>query len=54
MFPSYIERIKQYGPGRKNIQLDRIDNDWPYCKENCRWVTAKENNPYNHAKEFNS
>lgn len=27
----------------EDAQLDRIDNDKGYYKENCRWVTAKEN-----------
>ena len=54
MWESFYEHIAEHWTWRKNCQLDRIDNDWNYCKENCRWVTAKQNNPYNHAREFNS
>ena len=50
----YIQHTNEHWFGSKNVQIDRIDNNWHYCKENCRWVTAKQNNPSNHAKEFSS
>lgn len=34
----------------RQTQIDRIDNNWHYCKENCKWVTAKENNEFNKKK----
>jgi hypothetical protein len=34
---------KNANPGIRNTQIDRIDNSGNYSKDNCRWVTAKEN-----------
>jgi len=43
----FINFYEDMGERPNNLQLDRINNDGDYSKDNCRWVTAKENNPSN-------
>lgn len=35
--------LKDMGQKPKGKQLDRIDTNGNYCRENCRWVSPKEN-----------
>lgn len=43
MYESYVDHCNQFGQTVAGTQLDRIDNYKGYSKDNCRWVTAKEN-----------
>lgn len=38
-FPNFL---KDMGMPKKNMTLDRINNDKSYCKSNCKWATRYE------------
>jgi hypothetical protein len=40
MYSTYIEHLNKFG--RKDTTLDRIDPYGNYSKDNCRWLTNKE------------
>lgn len=40
---SFLNFYNDMGEPVKGMQLDRINNDEDYSKDNCRWVSAKEN-----------
>jgi hypothetical protein len=40
MYESYLKHVKEHG--EKETQIDRVDVNKNYCKENCRWVTIEQ------------
>lgn len=40
MYELYLEHEKKYW--EQNTTIERIDNNWNYCKENCKRATCKE------------
>ena len=39
-FEWFYEDMKEWY--KEHLTIDRIDNNWNYCKTNCRWTTQKE------------
>lgn len=52
MWESYNKHVEQYW--EQETTIDRIDGNWNYCKENCRWATRFEqwNNLSSNRKVF--
>lgn len=42
MYESYLDHVNKYW--EKQTTIDRINSNWNYCKDNCRWATCTEQN----------
>lgn len=38
----YLSFLRDMGEAPDGLELDRIDNEGSYCKENCRWSTRRQ------------
>lgn len=43
-FEEFYRDMAEWYIDWNSLELDRIDNNWNYCKENCRWTTHTINN----------